>query len=226
VVYGACVFWQEKLTEEIKHPSKISCDSYIKVYIKTALKVFKTMNILRSITDTTLRYKRGFIRNDGLIFWAYDGKGDEIWKDFPTFEKDYLKTKDYALKYAHDDGSIFKSRVRSLVNRSFLNARLPRPKRVEDILCTSYEDFREHIESLLPEGAQIDNLKSWSLRHYVPYYLAETVEDMTAVNHYANIVPAPPGHVPLWKMRDIPKDPPPDEAPSRVHLLWLHNVVL
>jgi hypothetical protein len=54
--------------------------------------------------------------------------------------------------------------------------------------CTMNE-FKSYIESRFTDGMSWDNYGLWEIDHIKPLSLAETVEDLKAMNHYTNLQP-------------------------------------
>ena len=85
-----------------------------------------------------------------------------------------------------------KSSISNTIRRGFKTAGLSKNKKSQEILECSFEDFVAHIENQFKEGMTLENHGKWQLDHIVPISLAETIEDVIALNHHSNFQP-------LWK---------------------------
>jgi hypothetical protein len=64
--------------------------------------------------------------------------------------------------------------------------------RTYEILGCSFKDFEAYIKKQFKEGMTWENHGEWELDHIVPKILAETKQEIEAINHYSNFQP-------LWK---------------------------
>jgi 5-methylcytosine-specific restriction endonuclease McrA len=70
--------------------------------------------------DARIKFKRGEIRDDGMIFWRYQSRGDEYWVTALDFhlkkERDALSSKQYRIAHAKKYKSWFQNNKHKVNN--------------------------------------------------------------------------------------------------------------
>jgi len=94
----------------------------------------------------------------------------------------------------------FKSRLRCLINNSFLYINHKKLSKTSYIIGCSIDDFKIYMESLFSEGMCWGNhgTNGWHIDHIIPLSTAKTKEDILKLNHYKNLQP-------LWAADNIRK---------------------
>ncbi len=67
-----------------------------------------------------------------------------------------------------------------------------------EILGTSYEAFKKHIEDKFLKDMCWENHGEWHLDHIIPISYAKTEKEILDLNHYTN-------YQPLWKLDNLTK---------------------
>lgn len=124
-------------------------------------------------------------------------------KEWETNNKDKLKTikNRYKLKKYNDDALFkLKENVRNLIRSSIVSIGKKKNTKTELILGCSFEEFKQHIESLWQPWMNWDNKgnpkdgvyelnKTWDIDHIIPISTAKTENDVIRLNHYSNYQP-------------------------------------
>jgi hypothetical protein len=84
-----------------------------------------------------------------------------------------------------------------MVNRSLKKNGFTKKSRTHEILGCSYEDFKNHIESLWEPWMNWDNRGlyngkknyGWDIDHIIPQSKAMTEDELIKLNHYKNLKP-------------------------------------
>lgn len=87
--------------------------------------------------------------------------------------------------------------VRSSINQAFRRKNYTKKSKTYEILGCTYEEFKNHIESLWEPWMTWDNYGQyngkpnygWDLDHIIPLSSAVTEEDVIRLNHYTNLQP-------------------------------------
>lgn len=80
--------------------------------------------------------------------------------------------------------------IRTLITQSFKGQFTSKSKKTLQILGCSFEEFRNHIESLFTEEMNWSNYATyWQLDHKTPISWAKSEEDVYRLNHYTNFQP-------------------------------------
>lgn len=95
-------------------------------------------------------------------------------------------------RYSKDPLYKCKMLVRGAVSEGFRGKNFHKRHKTSKILKCSFEYFFDYIKKQFKEGMTWKNHGEWELDHIVPLDLAETEEDVIALNHYSNFQP-------LWK---------------------------
>ena len=176
------------------------------------------------ILSSPNKLKRGYLREDGMIFFGYRKgcKNDEYWVTAIKF--DYLKKRDRACRKLkgkiweqknpdkvkayfreyeknrrkNDAFFSFKKRVRSAMCRIFTNKGLGKNTNTQEIVGCTWEILKNHIESQFSEGMTWDNRNLWHIDHIYPLASAKSEEEVTKLNHYKNLRP-------LWAKENLTK---------------------
>jgi hypothetical protein len=88
--------------------------------------------------------------------------------------------------------------IRSTISCSIRKKGYKKNSRTYEILCCSYEDFKQHIEKQFTDGMSWDNYGEWHLDHKTPVSWAETEEQVYELNKYTNFQP-------LWEFDNLSK---------------------
>lgn len=183
------------------------------------------------------RIRRGSVREDGKIFWAYStacASGErwlpkdryDYWMEAqrkvaerqradPDFwEKRRAWAKANKERRKLDDPLFdMKLRFSGALHHAFRRLSLQKNTRSLSVVGLSWRDFAKHIENqFLPEMSW-SNRDRWHLDHIVPLALAKTEQDVIDLNHYSNLRP-------LWAEANLAKGeslPPRELVPA--HLL-------
>lgn len=130
--------------------------------------------------DKVLSYRKNY-KNKNPEFFVSKSK------------KDYEKIKSDPLK-------LFTLRVRRGIHRAFKFSN--KPKKTEQLLGCSIEEFRQYIISKFQQGMTLENhgrgIDKWHLDHIIPLDSAKSVEDVIKLNHYTNFQP-------LWETENLKK---------------------
>jgi hypothetical protein len=88
--------------------------------------------------------------------------------------------------------------IKSLIYSSIKNGGFAKKSRSNEILGTSYNEFKLFIENKFLEGMTWDNHGDWHLDHITPISWAKTEDEIYKLNHYSNFQP-------LWKEDNLSK---------------------
>ena len=88
--------------------------------------------------------------------------------------------------------------IRSTISCSIRNQGYKKNGRTYEILCCTYEYFKEHIERQFTDGMSWDNYGEWHLDHKTPISWATTEEEVYELNKYENFQP-------LWASENCSK---------------------
>ena len=177
-------------------------------------------------TKTTISEprKRGDVRDDGMVFWAYASpcSGGEWWVSPDKYAG--KKSKDNARareRRATDPLFALKCRLRDRVYRALKTKGLKKNTKTAAMLGCTYEEFKAHIESKFLPGMSWANFSDCHIDHIVPLDAAVTEEDVYSLSHYTNLRP-------LWgpdnlaKNAALPKEHElPDNLHPKVKEIWL-----
>jgi len=97
-----------------------------------------------------------------------------------------IRTKE---RYRNDPLYKCKKLVRGAVSEGFRKKNFRKKHKTNQILKCSFEYFFDYIEKQFKEGMTWKNHGEWELDHIVPLDLAETEEEVIALNHYSNFQP-------------------------------------
>lgn len=99
----------------------------------------------------------------------------------------------------------FIQNTRSLISISISkrnNLSMVKQKHTEEILGCSLDSFIKYIENLFTDGMTWDNYgygaNKWNIDHIKPISLAQTEEEVYALNHYTNLQP-------MWQIDNFRK---------------------
>ena len=83
----------------------------------------------------------------------------------------------------------FNVRARNLIRASLASSGFIKPKKTEDILGCSIEEFRRQIERQFLPGMGWHNMHLWHVDHIVPSSMATTQQEAEALNTAGNLRP-------------------------------------
>ena len=169
----------KKVSEYHKQYSKINAEK-IKEYKKEYYKINK-----ETILENRKQYYNENIEK--VKKYRKDNKNVILEKQ-RTYYKNRLKN-DIVFKT--------KENVRRLIQLSFKRNGYSKKSRTHQILGCSYEEFKQHIESLWQPWMTWDNYGlyngelnyGWDIDHIIPSSSAVTEEDVIKLNHYTNLQP-------------------------------------
>lgn len=87
--------------------------------------------------------------------------------------------------------------IRKLIGISIRNKNFTKKSKTQDILGCSFEEFKQHIESLWQPWMNWDNYglyngnpnHGWDIDHIKPLSIATTEKELLELNHYINLQP-------------------------------------
>lgn len=197
----------------------------------------RTVRLSRRPEKVEERIRRGSIREDGKIFWAYSTAcaSGERWlskeqyaywiaaqrrvaenqraaPDFREKRRAWGKANKERRKL---DDPLFDMKLRfsGALHHAFRRLSLQKNAGSLSVVGLSWHDFAKHIENQFLPGMSWNNREQWHLDHIVPQALAKTEQDVIDLNHYLNLRP-------LWAEDNIAKAdsmPPRELVPE--HLL-------
>lgn len=88
--------------------------------------------------------------------------------------------------------------IRSTISCSIRKQGYKKNGRTYEILCCTYEYFKEHIEKQFTDGMSWDNYGEWHLDHKIPISWATTEDEVYKLNKYENFQP-------LWASENCSK---------------------
>jgi hypothetical protein len=135
--------------------------------------------------------------------YSKTSKFKESQKKYKSNNKDKINT--YRRKYRlevslNDELFILKTSIRDAIRHSIKNKGYSKKSPSHEILGCSFEEFKQHIESLWEPWMNWDNYgnpkdcifepnKTWDLDHITPSSSAKTEDDVLRLNHYTNLRP-------------------------------------
>jgi hypothetical protein len=113
------------------------------------------------------------------------------------------KTKEYNAQYQRDrkaNDPLYKlsANLRNRITETFNYKGIRKPKKTEDILGCTIEEFMVYLESKFEPWMTWDNRggqtvkgpnESWDIDHIIPISTAQTEEELIKLNHYTNLQP-------------------------------------
>lgn len=118
---------------------------------------------------------------DYVKVWREENK-----KKVLNSERNYRKTR-------RSNDSLFKflENTRSLINNSFKRRGCIKPRKTEEILGCSIDEFKIYILSKCPEGVTIENFSrfGYHIDHIIPLASASSTEEIIKLCHYTNLQP-------------------------------------
>ena len=105
------------------------------------------------------------------------------------------------------------SRVRSRIGSAFRAKGLAKRTKSQLMLGCTFQYFKDYLESWFLEGMTWDNRHLWHIDHIVPLCLAQSENELMALNHHTNLRP-------LWKNANLSKNrklPEESDLPPLVH---------
>jgi hypothetical protein len=138
-------------------------------------------------------------------------KYKEQWvKDNPNYYSEinknwYLNNKNKKMDYERQrklNDPLYKltKNIRTMIGASFRTNGYTKNSKTNDILGCSFEEFKNHLESLFEPWMTWDNKgnwdgeptklnESWDIDHIIPIATAKTEDDIIKLNHYTNLQP-------------------------------------
>jgi len=141
------------------------------------------------------KYKRGYVRDDGMIFWEYCQRHASN-----DFEKWVSKDDFNKMRFDDTMGCNLRSNLGKFGGKDELR---------EDIFGLNKKDFDDYIESLFEEGMTWDNWGTWvgkwdpenprwHVDHIIPLSSVDNIEDTKLLWHYTNLRP-------MWGNQNLSK---------------------
>lgn len=86
---------------------------------------------------------------------------------------------------------LFRAKIdaRNVIRKAISKGGWTKKARTYEILGCSYEEFKEHIESLFVDGMSWENRDMWHIDHVIPLSFAENEEECLMLNNYINLRP-------------------------------------
>lgn len=114
--------------------------------------------------------------------------------------KDYYKTYQknwHKIKRNNDFIFKFKGIVRNSINNSFRRNGFTKNSKTQEILDSTYQEFKNYLESKFESWMNWDNHGlyngelnyGWDIDHIIPLSTATTKEDVIRLNHFTNLQP-------------------------------------
>lgn len=103
----------------------------------------------------------------------------------------------YRQKYLLNPQNRLIKRFRAIV-RKHLFVPYGKTTKTQEVLGCSFEEFRNHIETLFKNGMSWDRISEIHLDHKIPISSATSKEDIIKLNHYTNLQP-------LWAIDNLKK---------------------
>jgi hypothetical protein len=148
-------------------------------------------------------YRLGHVREDGKIFWCYRPDGKQQWLTPEQFERrrkqrNQSGQRNSKRRRAEDPMFNLQCRVRDHSKRAARLARANKPGSSFDVLGTSLEEFKRHIEEKFVDGMSWDRMSEIHIDHIIPLSSAKTPEEVWKLAHYTNLQP-------LWAVDNLRK---------------------
>ncbi len=107
-------------------------------------------------------------------------------------EKVLKSTRNYRkVRRVNDPLFKFLENTRNLINGSFKRRECIKPRKTEELLGCSIDEFRTYIISKCPEGVTVENFSrfEYHIDHIVPLASASSTEEIIKLCHYTNLQP-------------------------------------
>jgi hypothetical protein len=137
--------------------------------------------------------------------WYQNNKETKKISDIEWRTKNIEKVRKYHNKYVKESSiknPLFKLKriARRIIYNSFNNKNFIKTNITHEILGCSFEEFKQHLESLWepwmnwdnygnPKDAIVEPNKTWDIDHIIPLATAKTEDDVYRLNHYTNLQP-------------------------------------
>jgi hypothetical protein len=167
------------------------------------------------------KFKRGLIREDGMVFWRYqwDQLQKEKWVTQEYFNNKAPIEREKALKRAKTNPSkadpkrfliwhkwktkndpmfALKRRCRSRIQAAIRLNGWVKPCKTSEMLGCDWPTLKLHIETQFDKGMSWENRNLWHIDHFHPLSDAKTEKDIIRLSHYTNLRP-------LWKKQNHEK---------------------
>lgn len=135
-------------------------------------------------------------------------KAAQRYKDNLTKIKDYQKQyqkanrqrfkTQYNERYKNDELFRVKAKLRASVCHSFKRIKLQKITYTEKLLGCTWQQAKEHLESLFLPGMTWENHGKWHIDHKIPIKTAATAEEVAKLCHISNLQP-------LWALDNLLK---------------------
>jgi hypothetical protein len=131
------------------------------------------------------------------------------------YQKQYQKAnrqkfkEQYNERYKNDELFRAKAKLRASVCQAFKRIKQKKVTYTEKLLGCSWQQAKNHLESLFLPGMTWENHGEWHIDHKIPIATADTLEDIAKLCHISNLQP-------LWAIDNLIKG-------STVDLTLLNN---
>jgi hypothetical protein len=79
--------------------------------------------------------------------------------------------------------------ARNIIRKALNERGYSKKSRTEEILGCSFDQFKQHIESLFIENMTWKNRNEWHIDHIIPLAFAKNEKELLLINHYINLRP-------------------------------------
>ena len=158
------------------------------------------------------KYRRGFVREDGMVFWRYqwDQLEKEKWVTPEYYQEKAPIERERALaraaaspskpnrenvnlrhRWYNENDPLFalKHRCRARIQAAVRLGGWKKPCKTSEMLGCDWTTLKLHIESQFEKGMNWDNRKKWHIDHFHPLADAKTLDEVIRLSHYTNLRP-------------------------------------
>jgi hypothetical protein len=167
------------------------------------------------------RLKRGAVRDDGKIFWAYfkhlpkgeywvtperykslrddlDATRKRLRSNPEYLAREYRGARRRKVQLLKDPFYRFQHNIGTLIRKTIRDGGYSKESRSCEILGCSFEFFKAYIEQRFLPGMGWHNRSEWHLDHIIPVSSAKTERELLKLNRYTNFRP-------LWAKDNLSK---------------------
>lgn len=161
------------------------------IYQSVESKLCKICNIKKEIDlfPTRIDSKDGH-RNQCID--CFKSKSNLSKKYYKKKNKKTIREKDLLYrKERMSNDPLYRSKIdaRNIIRKALSKRGYSKNSRTEKILGCSFEQFKQHIESLFVENMTWENRNEWHIDHITPISFAKNEKELLLINHYTNLRP-------------------------------------